>query len=71
MSDEFEASLLTVTLPVTGPVAAGVNDTFNIAVSPGFKMSPAGTPLALKPAPETLIFEIVTWEFPAFVSVAA
>ena len=28
---------------------------------------PAGTPLALKPAPETLTLEIVTFELPEFV----
>jgi hypothetical protein len=33
-------------------------------------MSPADTPLALKPGPEMLTFEIVTLELPAFVSVA-
>jgi len=32
-------------------------------------MSPAGTPLALKPAPETLTFETVTLELPGLVMV--
>jgi hypothetical protein len=32
-------------------------------------MSPEETPLALKPEPDTVTFEIVTLEFPAFVSV--
>lgn len=32
-------------------------------------MSPEETPVALKPAPETVTFEMVMLEFPAFVSV--
>ena len=64
-------SLILRTLPVTDPDAAGVNDTFKVAVSPGFKMTPVGTPLASKPAPEMLTLEMVTWELPALVSVTA
>jgi hypothetical protein len=43
---EFEALLVTVTLPVTLPVAAGAKITFKVAAYPGVRMSPVGTPLA-------------------------
>src|SRR5260370_42379110 len=58
-----------MTLPVTLPVAAGAKTTFKVADCPGVTTSPADTPLALKPAPETLMFEMVTLELPEFVSV--
>src|ERR1700731_3669343 len=66
---EFAALLVTTTLPVTLPAAAGANVTFAVAVCPGVNASPAEGLLALKPAPETVIFEIVTVELPVFVSV--
>ena len=66
---EFVALLVTVTLPVTLPVAAGAKVMVTVAVCPADRISPAGTPLAPKPAPETLTFEIVTLEVPAFVNV--
>src|ERR1019366_932311 len=69
LSGEFVAVLVTVTLPVTLPVAAGVNVTFKVAVCPGVKMIPVDTPPALKPAPRMLTFEMETLEFPALVSV--
>jgi hypothetical protein len=69
VSGEFEALLVTVTPPVALPVAAGVNVAANVAVCPGGKMSPLDRPLALKPAPETLTFEIAMLEFPALVNV--
>ena len=69
VSGELEALLATATLPVTVPVAAGVNDAVSVADWPGFKMVPVETPLALNPAPEMLTFEIVIAEVPAFVSV--
>ena len=66
---EFVASLVTVTLPVRIPVATGAKAAFNVAVCPGARIVPVGTPLAMKPAPETLTFEIVTLELPVFLSV--
>jgi hypothetical protein len=66
---EFVALLVTDALPVTLPVAAGAKVTFNVAVCPGVRIVPADTPLELKPAPEMLVFEIVTLELPEFVSV--
>ncbi len=62
---------MTVTLPVTLPGAAGVKVTFRVAVCPGARIVPVGTPLGSKPAPEMLTFEIVTFELPEFVSVTA
>jgi hypothetical protein len=50
-------------------VAAGANVTFKMAVWPGVRMDPLGTPLTLKPAPEMLTVEIVILEVPAFLSV--
>jgi hypothetical protein len=69
MSGEFEALLDTVTLPVKFPVDAGVNVALKVAICPGVKIKPVDTPLAVKPAPEMLTFEMVTLEFPALVSV--
>jgi hypothetical protein len=66
---EFEALLATATLPLMLPAAEGLNVAVKVAVCPGLKMSPVETPLALKPAPEMLTLEIVTFEVPALVSV--
>ena len=68
-SGEFVALLATDTLPAALPDAAGVKVAVKVAVCPGLRISPEETPLALKPAPETVTFEIVTLELPAFVSV--
>src|SRR5579863_3608200 len=68
-SGEFVALLATETLPVTLPAAAGAKVAVKVAACPGVRMSPEETPVALKPAPETVTFEIVTLELPAFVSV--
>jgi hypothetical protein len=68
-SGEFAALLATDTLPVALPVEDGVNVAVRFAVCPGVRMRPEETPDALKPAPEIVTFEIVTFEFPAFVNV--
>jgi hypothetical protein len=68
-SGEFEALLATEALPVTLIVLDGLKVTAKVAVCPGFKMSPVGTPLAVKPAPLTDTLEIVTLEVPALVNV--
>lgn len=65
---EFEALLVTVMPPVTLPAVAGANVALKVAVCPGERMMPESPPPALKPAPATLTLEIVTLEFPAFVS---
>ena len=69
VSGEFVALLATETLPVTLPAPDGANVAVKVAACPGAKISPEEMPAALKPAPETVTFEIVTLEFPAFVSV--
>ena len=63
------ALLATATLPVVLPAVAGVNVAVKVAVCPGVMMSPVETPLALKPAPEMMTPEIVTFEFPPLVNV--
>src|SRR5580704_12454256 len=68
-SGEFVALLATETLPVALPAPDGANIAVKLAVCPGARISPEETPDALKPAPETVTVEIVTLEFPAFVSV--
>jgi len=69
VAGEFVALLATVTLPVTLPAAKGANVASNVADCPGARIRPAETPLVEKEAPETLTFDRVTLEFPAFVSV--
>jgi len=68
VSGEFVALLATIILPVALPAAAGAKVAVRVAVCPGVKIIPE-TPVALKPAPDTLTLEIVMLEFPAFVSV--
>jgi hypothetical protein len=69
MAGELVALLATKTLPVTLPVAVGANDTLSVTDRPGVRAVLAPTPLALNPAPELVILEIVTFEFPVFVTV--
>jgi hypothetical protein len=66
---EFVALLLTVALPLTAPGEVGSNDTARVAVWLGVSIKPACTPEAPNPVPATLTFEMVTFEFPVFVSV--
>lgn len=66
---EFVALLVTVTLPVALPVAAGANVTFKVAVWPGVRICPEDTPAAVNPGPEMLTPETVTDEFPPLVNV--
>jgi len=68
-SGELVALLATEMLPEALPEVDGVNVAVKVAVCAGFRISPEDTPEALKPAPETVTFEIVMVEFPAFVSV--
>jgi hypothetical protein len=66
---EFTALLVTVMLPVAVPAVDGSNVALNVAVCPPDKISPDIPPVRLNPAPLTTAFEIVTVEFPEFVSV--
>src|ERR1700737_3745334 len=66
---EFVALLTTDTLPVKLPATVGVNAGFSEMDWLGFRTLPAGPPLALNPTPVTVTLEIVTFEFPVFVSV--
>jgi hypothetical protein len=70
MVGEFVALLATDTLPVTLPAAVGANVTFSVADWLGDKIVPGVMPLALNPVPVGVTLEIVTFEFPLFVSVA-
>lgn len=69
VAGEFVALLATVTLPEELPVEAGENVASSVADCPGARIKPAETPLSEKLAPETLTFDNVTLEFPAFVRV--
>jgi len=69
MLGEFVALLSTETLPSTLPAAVGTNETLSVADWPGVRVVLALTPLVLKPAPEVVTPEIVTFEFPVFVTV--
>lgn len=66
---ELVALLATVTLPGKLPAAAGENVASRVADCPGVKVKPAETPLAVYRVPETVTFDTVTLEFPAFVKV--
>jgi hypothetical protein len=68
-SGELVALLATETLPVALPAEDGEKVAVSVATCPGVRISPEETPLALKPAPETVTLEIVMLAFPAFVSV--
>src|ERR1700688_4613419 len=55
---EFAAPVATIKLPDTLPVLEGEKVTVKLTLSPASKMVPAGRPLASKPGPDTLTFEI-------------
>src|SRR5215472_4995554 len=69
VAGEFVALLATDTLPVAFPAVEGAKPTFKVAFCPGLRTVPAETPLSLKPAPEMVTPEIVTFELPEFVRV--
>lgn len=66
---EFVALLVIVTPPVTTPADVGAKVTVNTTDCPAVSVCVDVTPPALKPAPDTVTCEIVTLEFPTFVSV--
>jgi hypothetical protein len=68
MLGEFVALLSTETLPTTLPAAVGANETLRVADWLGVRTVLAPTPLALNPAPVVVKPEIVTFEFPVFVT---
>jgi hypothetical protein len=66
---EFEALLMSATLPVALPAVVGANVTVNVADCPAARVSGSVMPVALKPAPVTFICEIVVFAFPELVTV--
>jgi hypothetical protein len=64
MMDGLLAVLDRVTLADAGPVAEGEKVTLSVAVWPGARTSPTGTPEALNSAPSSLTPRIVTGEVP-------
>ena len=66
---EFFALLLIVMLPLAAPPAPGSNVASKVADWPLARINPDDTPLALKPAPATVTFEIVALAFPVFFKV--
>ena len=66
VAGEFVALLLTVTLPVASPFAAGAKVMVKVVDWPALRMSPFA-PLALNPAPAIETCEMVILAFPAFV----
>ena len=68
-AEAFVALLVIVTLPVTGPTAAGAKLTVNVVRCPGFNMTPFETPVALNPRPETPAPENVIAAVPVLDSV--
>jgi hypothetical protein len=66
---EFVALLAILTLaPLTAPPEVGANVTVSVADCPGVRTVPLGMPLELNPAPLVVTVEIVTFEFPLFVT---
>ena len=63
------ASVVTVALPVTLPLAVGDKVTFKVALCPGASICPVDTPLALNPGPAMLTFKMAASAFPVFVIV--
>src|SRR5690242_8777003 len=70
VAGELVALLATVTLPEALPVAVGAKVTLRVADWLGVKVVPALRPLALNAAPLVVTDEILTSEFPLFVTVA-
>ena len=68
LAGELVALLLTVILPVAGPLADGANAEVSAVVCPGASVMPLA-PVTLKPAPATITCAIVALEFPALVIV--
>jgi hypothetical protein len=69
VAGEFVALLVMVKVPLYACSAVGSKVTVTVAVWLGVKMVPFDTPEALNPVPDADTVEIVTFEFPLFVSV--
>lgn len=69
VAGEFVAVLVIVRVPLYVCTAVGSNATVTVAVWLGVKIVPFDTPEALNPVPDVDTVEIVTFEFPLFVSV--
>lgn len=67
---EFEAVLVTVTLPLIHPVFVGANRIVSVVVCPAPKTVGRDNPETLNPAALTVTAEIVTLVVPLFLSVA-
>jgi len=65
-ADGFAALLVNITLPATAAAVLGVKVAVNVALCPGFRVSPLDTPIALNPAPETLTPENIIVAVPVF-----
>ena len=65
------APVATIKLPDTLPVLEGEKVTVKLTLSPASKMVPAGRPLAPKPGPDTLTFEIAMTSLLLFVRVTS
>src|SRR5580704_1504242 len=70
VSGELFSLLVIVTLPVTFKFNSGRKVTSIDVEPPGANISPDAKPLGVKPAPDTITFDIVTLEFPVFVTVS-
>ena len=68
VAGEFVALLAMPTLPLLAPPDVGANVTVRVADCPGVSILPLTIPFALNPAPVTVMPEIVTLEFPLFVT---
>jgi hypothetical protein len=66
----FDASELTVTLPLLAPLDSGVNETLNVALCPAVKVTGAEIPLTLNPVPLTSTCAIEMLVLPVFVTVS-
>jgi hypothetical protein len=60
---------VTVILPLAGPSADGVKETFIATEVPGERVTPLDMPIAEKPAPPIVTFETITFELLVFVKV--
>jgi hypothetical protein len=66
----FVALLFTVTEPTAFPAVVGLKFTFSAAACPGERVTFVSEPFVVNPLPVIVTLEIVTSEFPAFVSAA-
>jgi hypothetical protein len=67
VAGEFVALLTICTEPLTAPALVGANCTVTVTDWFGFNISPAETPLAVTPAPDTFTAETVTLALPVLV----